>query len=344
MSLTCFSRTQLYRWGKGEQLVRKEQVPKVIAEMTVENVAGVVVTYPHFGGRKGQAYLLYHRLGYVGMKVYERIKWQVKRLLVQVVAQRNLHLPSPGFYEHIRATRPGEIWGEDFTDVTVECRNFKVAVALDTYDEYYLGAAVALRATTALVARPIEQALAKTGGKSPEKFLLSDNGSQYISEEHEELLTSTEIVQRRIPACVPQYNGCVEGGMRQLKSVFYNVWERRARERADEEKNLLERVSAALDETVSLLNESIPRPFLGGVTPADVHHGRGDVKRPEIQAYRESESRRRDIPPWTRNYWDVLKSGLKLEQMSSSELLTKLDFFCRRPLRRIAQRNQECVG
>ena len=38
--------------------------------------------------------------------------------------------------------------------------------------------------------------------------------------------------------------------MRELKSVFYNVWERRDREDADEEKSLLERVEAALSETV----------------------------------------------------------------------------------------------
>jgi hypothetical protein len=35
-----------------------------------------------------------------------------------------------------------------------------------------------------------------------------------------------------------------------------------------------------------------------------------------------------DVPPWNRSYWEVLKSGLKAHQMSNTELLTKLDFFC----------------
>jgi hypothetical protein len=199
-------------------------------------------------------------------------------------------------------------------------------------------------ATAALVAGPFGQALEKTGRKGPEKFLLSDNGSRYISAAHGKLLASAEIAQRRIPACAPQYNGCVEGGMRELKSVFYNVWERQVREGADEEKSLLERVEAAIEETVRLINEVIPRPSLGGVTPADVHNGRREAKRQEIQAYRERELSRSDVPPWKRSYREAPRAGVKVEQMTNGELLTKLAFFCPRPLRRIAQRNRECAG
>ena len=178
----------------------------------------------------------------------------------------------------------------------------------------------------------------------PESFLLSDNGRQYTSSEHGRLLSSAEIVQRRIPACLPQYNGSAECNMVDVKSVFYNVWERREREEADEGKSLLERVEAAAEETIVHLNEGIPRPSLGGVTPADVHFGRKEVRQAEIRQYREKEESRSDVPPWTRKYWDVLKSGLGLEQMTDSEVLTKLAFFYRRPLRRIAQRNRMGVG
>lgn len=338
--LSRFSRSQLHRWRRGEQLERKARESKVVPEATVQKAAEVIAQFPHFGGRKGQAYMLYHELGYIGMRAYDRIRHNVKRLLAQAVSQRGL-LPEREFYEHVRAGKVGEIWAEDFTDVTVEGRTFKAALVLDTYDTHYLGSAADGRATAALVGRPVDQALEKTGGKGPEKFLLSDNGSQYISDAHARLLTSAEIVQRRIPACVPQYNGCVEGGMRELKSVFYNVWEKRVRERADEEKSLLERVEAALSETVRLMNEEIPRPALGGVTPADVHHGNGEARRQRIQAYRVRESSRAEIPPWTRSYWGVLKSAVNAEQMSRGELLTKLAFFCRRPLRIIARRNRE---
>lgn len=341
MESACFSRSQLYSWRKG-QLERKRRERKLLPETTVENAAGVVATFPHLGGRKGQAYMHYHQLGSVGMKQYDKIKGHVKRLLVQEVAGRKL-VSSRESFEHERARKPGEIWAEDFTEVTIEGERFKIAVVQDTYDQHYLGAAADYRATVALVAEPVDQALEKTGGRGPEKFLLSDNGSQYIAEGHRRYLTSAQIVHRRIPACVPQYNGCVEGGMRDLKSVFYNVWERRKRQGADEGKSRLERVRAALEETIFILNEQMPRPSLGGVTPLDVHSGRKEPKRTEIQAYREREQSR-DVPRWRRSYWDVLKAGVAVDQMSGDELLTKLAFFGRRPLRRIARRNRESVG
>jgi hypothetical protein len=95
--------------------------------------------------------------------------------------------------------------------------------------------------------------------------------------------------------------------MREFKSVFYNVWERRQREGADKEESLLRRVKAAVAETVELMNDGIPRPCLGGVTPGDVHFGRKDAKQKQLQEYREAEEARRDVAPWQRGYWQVLK-------------------------------------
>ncbi len=342
MGAACFSRSQLYQWQQG-RLERKERERKLLPEETIENVAAVVARFPHLGGRKGQAYMHYHELGSVGMKQYDKIKAQVKKVFVQEVSGRELTSSSRESFEHERAKKPGEIWAEDFTEVTVEGQTFKVAVVVDTFNEHYLGAEARTRPTVGLVDAPIIQALKTTDGKGPERFLLSDNGTQYISVRHEKLLTSADIVHRRIPACVPQYNGCVEGGMRDLKAVFYNVWERRKRERADEGKGRLERVRAALAETITILNESIPRPSLGGVTPVDIDAGRKEAKRKEIQAYRVREESR-PVPPWKRSYWDVLKSGVAVADMTDGELLTKLAFFGRRPLRRIAKLNRESVG
>jgi len=314
-----------------------------LPEKTVENVAAVIADYPHFSGRKGQAYMIYHRLGYVGMNMYDTIKKNVKRLLVQEASSRKL-FPSHTSFEHIRPDRVGQIWAEDFTELTVCGHKFMLAILIDVFDQLKLGVAVAPRATVELVAEPVNQALAETGGRGPELFLLSDNGVQYISDEHDRLLSTAEIVHRRIPACTPQYNGWVECEIKEFKNVFYNVLERRERKNTDKEKMLLERVKTAVDETKRLLNEVVPRPSLGGVTPADVHYGESSAKNEANRKYYETERKRQSDVPWSRGYWDVLKAGINTKAMTAKEVMTKLAFFLPKPLRRIAKLNKEGVG
>lgn len=338
----CFCRSRIYRWRQGE-LERKPREPKPIPEQTVESAALVIATYPHFSGRKGQAYMIYHRLGYIGMAAYDAIKKNVKRLLIQEAANRNVGSDRTA-YEHIRPVQVGEIWAEDFTELKVCGYIFKAALLIDVFDQYKLGVAVALRATATLVAEPVKQALAANDGQGPKQFLLSDNGTQYVGDEHEQLLSTADIVHRLIPACVPQYNGWVECEVKEFKNVFYNVWEKHEREEADKGKTLLDRVRGAAAETARQLNEVIPRPCLGGVTPADVHFGRQASKKEHNKKYLEEEKNKQNTQPWTRSYWDVLKAGLDLKVMTAKEVLTKLSFFSLRPLRRIAKLNMEGVG
>ena len=88
-------------------------------------------------------------------------------------------------------------------------------------------------------------------------------------------------------------------------------------------------------------------PLVPGWEPSPVHCDCKEEKQRQIREYREAEEARRNVAPWQRSYSKTLKSGLGLKDMSSTELLTKLAFFGRKPLRRIAQRNrqnQECVG
>ena len=155
----------------------KERAPKELPEETVENVASVIAAFPHFSGRKGQDYMLYHERGLIGEKAYGRVKKNVRRLLLEEAGRREL-FGEKAYYEHVRPEKAGEIWAEDFTELVVEGRTFKAALLLDVFDQYYLGAAVGRRATACLVGQPVDQALEANGGRGPEKFLLSDNGSQ----------------------------------------------------------------------------------------------------------------------------------------------------------------------
>ena len=101
-------------------------------------------------------------------------------------------------------------------------------------------------------------------------------------------------------------------------------------------------MTAALSETFQILNEEMPRPFLGGVTPADVHFGRDASVKERIQN-RTAKASDEPVPPWRRTFLEVLQAGVRAWDMSTRELQTKLAFFGLRPLRRIAALNQEGV-
>jgi len=337
-----FSRSQIYEWRRGVQ-DRKQRKPKIFPEKTVENAVAVIMDYPHMGGGKGQGYMIYHRLGYISIKVYDQVKKSVKRLLFQEVSTRRL-LPPRTRYEHERPQKIGQIWAEDFTELVVYGHTFKAGLLIDVASQYYLGVSVSKQANSVLVEEPVKQALAKNGGQGPEKFLLSDNGSPYVSDEHGKFLDKASIVQKRIPSCVPQYNGSVECGVKEFKNVFYNVWAKRESEGADKEKNLLSHLEVVVRETARLLNEVIPRPSLKGVTPDDLHQG---VNRAKIEAnrqYLEHELEKENVQPWKRNYWDVVKEAMGLKQMSTLELMTKFCFFLPKPLRKITKFGLEGVG
>ena len=66
--------------------------------------------------------------------------------------------------------------------------------------------------------------------------------------------------------------------MREFKSVFYNVWERRKREGADEEKSLLSRVEAAVAEARARL-EANPDELVGDVTMLPAQENDTDATR-----------------------------------------------------------------
>jgi len=337
------SRSQLYKWCSGVS-ERKLRQPKVLAEEVITQVIAVIVMYPHFGGGKGQAYLLYHQLGLVGQKAFDRFKRMVRRILCQEASGRHDRPGGREAYEHIRPHGVGQIWAEDFTEVVVDGETFKIALLIDVFSHYILGWALARRATEALVARPVLQALEMNADKPPELFLLEDNGKQYTSEDHQNLLTSHEIVSRHVPPYTPQYNGAVECGGKEFKNIFYTQWEARHTTAADKEKNLLDEATKVATATVRLLNEVIPRPALGGVTPADVQQGMNEDRQQEIEQYRQKELAKPEPPPLSQPIWEVVKQGVKAEAMSTKELLTKLAFFGMRPLRRVAQLNREVWG
>jgi transposase InsO family protein len=314
----------------------------------VKNALDVIWKYPHFGGPKGQSYMIYYQLGYIPQHLYKSIKKVVKRLISQEVSNRKL-LPERMYYDHQRAETPGEIWAEDFTVLRVFGKKFYVALVIDVALPHYLGATASLRADDKMVQAPVDQALKLTDGKGPRRFLISDNGPQYVSTRHGDFLGKHEIIHKRIPSCQPEYNGSIECGIKEFKNVLYNVWANLKVSDAAKlnEKELLVYVQLAINETRRRMNEEIPRPGLKGVTPADVLMGIAEERREINRKYLEMEQGKKEvIEPWNRKDWAMVKKHLfnLNRNISNLELMTKFCFFLKQPLRKLANLEWELWG
>lgn len=239
IKMSGYSYSQFHLWLKQGAYERKERERKVVCEQTIEAAIDVIKTFPHFSGVKGQMYMVYHRLGFIPQHFYKELKRMVRRLVFQEVSTQNL-LPERTSYTHERAEKPGEIWAEDFTQIMVYDHRYYIALIMDVNSLHYLGVSSSTRAGKQFVALPLDQAVTQNKGKGPKKYLLSDNGKQYIDKTHESHLEMLDIIHKKIPACTPQYNGTVECGVKEFKNVFYPLFARMEQEKdADKKRKTL---------------------------------------------------------------------------------------------------------
>jgi transposase InsO family protein len=338
-----YSKSQFYVW-LGGIYNRKKRSSKLVPMHVAETAVEVVREYPHFGASKGQGYMIYHQLGYIPQHIYKFLKSIVKRLIFQEISIRGL-LPPRSSYTHERPEKPGDIWAEDFTTIRVAGEKFYVSLLIDVASTYYLGVAVSRRADADLVEAPVKQALDINEGRGPRRFLLSDNGTQYISAEHGDLLDSLDIIQKRIPSCTPEYNGAIECGVKEFKNVFYNVWINWEIKEADKGRRVIDRIQRAVVESAKRMNLEIPRLCLKGVTPADVHNGTAQYRRQINEDYiQKAQERKEEIELWTKTPWRLVKDILFEDNMNNLELMTKFCFFLKRPLRKLSNLLPEGVG
>lgn len=344
IATTQQSKSVFYQWLQGID-DRKQRSVKLIPEEVAINAMNVILEYPHFGGKKGQQYMIYHRLGLIGRQMYQNLKKAMGRVLFQELYRRKL-LPQPTLYEHERPKKTGEIWAEDFTKVTVIGCTFPVGLVIDVFNTKYLGYAVSEREDSdSLVREPVEMALAANNQRGPEMFILEDNGCQYVSNEHGDLLAKHEIISKSIPACKPYYNGTIECGNKDFKSVFYNTiagydltqFKEVDFNNSDEKKKLLELVQKAVKEAVDVLNSEIPRPVLGGVTPDDVHSNIDKQRKKCNEQYLKKEQMKEKVERWSKSKWQLAKDVIAFKGLSNKQMLIKHYYFQKNPLRRISK-------
>jgi transposase InsO family protein len=320
MELSGEVTSRIYEWFKGVD-ERKPRERKRLPVRLVEQAIGVIVRYPHWGGKKGAAYMLYHGIAVIAEKVYQWVKVAVVWAIENAIRARKL-LPAPQGYSHEVPAAPGEIWSADFTHVRVEGAVLFLSAVRDNLSLKFLGCEASLGAGVELVLSPLRQALAESNGEPPTEFHITDRGTQYTCGVYDRALEQAGITHRLIPPGKPWANGTAENGMGELKRLFYRRWyaQRDREEVAADRPELLRRARRCLAHLIGELNTEIPCPSLKGVTPEDVHSGTADARRQAIGDFKERERlrikekgglddeltiHRKEVPKLVRQYLDA---------------------------------------
>jgi hypothetical protein len=75
-----------------------------------------------------------------------------------------------------------------------------------------------------------------------------------------------------------------------------------------------------------------------------MHIGIAEEKRVSTNKYREEQLQRKEVKPWRRNTWKLVKDTLLEKEMPDYELITKFCFFLKRPLRKLQYLSPEVLG
>jgi len=118
--------------------------------------------------------------------------------------------------------RVNEVWAIDFLYIKILGCLYTICVVYDPFNQGYLAIEVSETATAELAKMSVRKAIeyAKT---KPKRFILSDNGKQFISLSYREFLDMLRVAPQTIPVGKPWYNGALESGNRDLRKVIYTV-------------------------------------------------------------------------------------------------------------------------
>ena len=134
-------------------------------------------------------------------------------------------------------------------------------------------------------------------------------------------------MHRRIPASKPWYNGAVECGIKEFKNLFYCLWrEHGMPQSADEENDLLLRVKRVVKLTQCCMNEDMPRPTLGGVTPGARRSNQERETISENRRYQEQQERK-EVKPWQKTALDLAREAVAASPLSNLRIMTDFCFF-----------------
>ena len=205
----------------------------LIENKDIDHVVQQIIDYPFLGGNKGSLKLQHDEKAVIGSTLYGEVKQQLKlevekdihKRREQCELEKNRYKRSAENqkeYEHIVPSQIHEMWSIDFVTFVLYGIYFNICVVYEIYSQAYLAIKVADSANSEVAIEAVKHAVEYSGAK-PKRYLLSDNGSAFISEDFEALLDSIKMFGQQIPPGQPWYNGALESGNRDLKKALYTI-------------------------------------------------------------------------------------------------------------------------
>lgn len=211
-----------------DRLKRESTIPAEDIRGAIE----LIIQYPFLGGEKGSLKLLQSQKALIGMTVYKEIKELTKGLSEmelhkrqeesELEKNRKMREKEESSMQKVVTTRNNEVWAIDYLFIKILGCLFTICVVYDPFNQGYLAIEVSETATAELAKRAVRKAI-KYAKTKPKRFILSDNGKQFISLSYREFLDMLRIAPQTIPVGKPWYNGALESGNRDLRKVIYTV-------------------------------------------------------------------------------------------------------------------------
>lgn len=254
-----------------ERLRRESAIP----EQDIMAVIHQIIAYTFLGGRKGALKLVEDETALVGETLYMEIKNELLGLSETELAERKAQseLDINRFkrrsykeetFQKIETKACHEVWAIDYTYINVFGFQFFICVVYELHAQGYLSLVPCDSPSKEVAIQAVLEAVDFAGTK-PERCLLSDCGSQFLSFDYKALLEYLKIKDLQTPPGQPWYNGSLESGNRDLKRAILTIAMHEASNNpgiskaGTSRKAVLDFLKSCCLKAQTMINEEIPR-------------------------------------------------------------------------------------
>ena len=302
MGLTCKSYSYLKKslWDrkKRESVIPIEDITEAIEQ---------IIKYPGIGGVKGSLTLLLKQAALIGSTFYTEIKNKLRELAETEITKRKEESElkknqinrkeKEKWFNKVEEDKPNKVWAIDFVYLQFLGITFYLCLVYDVGTQTYLAIEAGEDISNELAKKAIESAL-RLAGRKPDRFLLSDNGVQFICVNFQDYLEFLRIKDKQTPKGKPWFNGSLESGNKEVRKILYTVAIYKACENTavtiagTARSEILNFLIECCRETQRILNEEIARSKFK-TTPIIAFNKKVDKTLNEIDKFKQHKIQER---------------------------------------------------